>query len=196
MKRRSFTKGLAMLAGALLIPLDLVRAEDPPRDDLELFKRFFYVANGFAPNENQLEWFVDYKDGGYENFTSMRQTGMTTFMLTLALFETKRNGINVSIFPQCYDNSWRLSNRLNVMEDRLGKSVRDGSIYFYNNSDYIRGLSKSTKVFVTNDALKLPATWDWEIMKARQVFTFGTYERSDSGIVWAPYIPILKPHNI
>lgn len=164
-----------MLAGALLIPLNLVRAEDPPRDDLELFKRFFYVANGFPPNERQLKWFVDYKDGVTHHTRGARQTGVTTFMLTIALYETKCNGINIAWFPQNSYMARFCRKRIKDMEHNLGKSVNDGKIYSEDVNYYsLMGSKRPLKVFIMNDANRLPPTY--MSYTPEKVFYFGTGE--------------------
>jgi hypothetical protein len=165
-----------MLAGALLIPLDVVRAEpELIMKDQVLFKRFFYVANGFYPNEQQMQWFGNYKDGVTHQTRGPRQSGVTTFMLTLALYESKCNGSHVALCPQNHEMTRLCRERIIKMSDRLGKSVKDGPIVYLTSADQRIG-NPDAKVFVMNDANRYPEAYSFNTYALHKVYFFGTAE--------------------
>ena len=135
MKRRNFITGIVAAIGATMVP-NIASAATNKKDVLKakityetaLFKRFFLVANGFLPSELQMKMFEQYKSQKSKTMISGRQTGMTTFMLTLALFEKKCNAVSVLIVPQTYGMRNRCKERLEVMDYNAGKSVLDGII--------------------------------------------------------------------
>lgn len=156
LKRRTFIASLVGLGVAVALHTAYVATNktevDAKKKAKALFRRFFTTANGFPPNKYQTSWFHNYLEGEH-HFRGDRQTGMTTFMLTLALYETKCNGINVVYFPQYHsmELAWKVN--LDMMQYRIGRSVKDGKLFcgrYYDRFDQeIRG--HRAKGFFAND---------------------------------------------
>jgi hypothetical protein len=161
MKKRSFIKGLTVLSGALLIPIhsaysdeDSQQRKNQINSQTVLFRRFFIAANGFPPNENQMRWIADYQDEDKHYTRGPRHSGVTTFMLTLALFESKYNKVDIAWLPPNSRIAHICRDRIKQMEDRLYKTDNDGTIFFCS-ADRARGLSnepRKVKCFVMADA--------------------------------------------
>jgi hypothetical protein len=163
-----------------------------------LFKRFFTTANGFEPNMYQMHWFHRYQEGS-KSFVGARQTGMTTFMLTLALYENKCNGTNISWFPSNSHMHRHCNNLMSVMQERLGKSINDGHLYSsYGDFENLLGSNRPLKVFVMNDAGRLPNSFEGSPYLLKQSHFFGTDEsyvghrgsEYAKDKYYAPYFPI------
>lgn len=135
MKRRHFINGIAALAGTLLLaPIAAKAADTKPFDETQLFIRFFRIATGFEPNVNQLHWFRMFNQAERNqiycnSFHGPRQTGMTTLMYVLALFQSKVYGKSVYITPSNNMIHYNAKARFAEMEMRLGKSTRDGKVH-------------------------------------------------------------------
>jgi hypothetical protein len=136
MKRRKFLTTLACGGGAAAA-LAFTYKEELIKQSAEyiakrkaraLFQRFFKVATTFEANPMQMFWFDQYASGQVISFKGSRQTGMTTFMSVLALFESKVHGKSVLITPQSYLMANRVEDIIEQMSWRTGKSVKDGDI--------------------------------------------------------------------
>jgi len=140
-----------------------------------LFQRFFRNATTFEPTPTQMFWFDQYEQD-VRLFTGPRQTGNTTLMLVLALFENKARGTNIALFPSNAHMLIRCRQLLGVMEERLGKSTLDGKVYSHDNRGELQ-LGKPLKVFVMNDANIMPAEFSGDLpMVAENARFFGTHE--------------------
>ncbi len=133
MKRRHFINGLTTLiafaSGLLPRTVKANTVEDP----VALFIRFFKTATKFAPSANQVHWFKTFlqaeKGEVYcDWFQGPRQCGMTTFMLVLALYQSKVHCKDVYITPSDFGAGYMCNVRLGEMRWRLGKSIHDGKI--------------------------------------------------------------------
>lgn len=214
MKRRTFLTTLGAAAAAIVAPIAYVATNKKEvalqsaeyiakRKARAIFQRFFKVATTFEANENQLVWFDQYQSGTVHNFTGGRQTGMTTFLLVLALYEKKVLGNNVALFPQYHAMYRKCFELVATMEDRLGKSVRDGQIFW---AWHLEKFDKSirghrAKGFFMNDdgvfPLDTPRALRTLAALKEDIYYFGTREPGikgksyfDSGYIYCPYIPI------
>lgn len=165
MKRRTFIGGILAVCSLAQI----ASAELPNHND-SLFRRFFTTATGFSPSPQQLKWHEEYTNGELD-FSGLRQTGMTTFMLVLCEFIRKTKGESVAVMLY-FGARLNITKRLNEMESRLGRSVKDGSLTVcYVNEDYIVG---HQNIFIMNDG-----NFDFRRntkLNNDKTYTFKTYE--------------------
>ena len=173
MKRRSFLRSALLVTAAATVPVCLSYG-NKASDKETLFVRFFNTANGMKPNTYQLNLFNNYMSGKTV-FNSPRRSGMTTFMLTLALFETKCNDKAIRFFPS---NSYMHRHCIKLvrnMEDRLGKSIADANLSFHYNIDSTRDLKQNNvKTFIMSDAWQLPPNFDCRLFDNKSCYYFGT----------------------
>jgi hypothetical protein len=211
MKRRNFLTALfGVGALAVAAPLAYVATHKKEaatysakylakRKARALFQRFFKTATTFEANLTQMFWFDQYQSGEIHNFVGARRTGMTTFMLVLALFENKCHGTNIAWFPSNSHMHRRCNEMMSVMQDRLGKSIKDGTMYSnYGEFRDLLGSSNPLKVFVMNDADRLPTSFECTPYLCGQSYFFGTteprgYKASElipAKYFYAPFIPL------
>ena len=169
MKRRIFLSSLLASTTVFLLPLCL-----PASNKRSLFARFFTVANDSPPNSHQLKLFNAYM-AGKQSLTSPRRVGMTTFMLTLALFKTRCNGISIRLFAQNLHINRICLESVKIMEARLRKAVADGKITWAHNLTHARGVgSSAVKTFTMSDGGRLPETYNSRICNFRDEHFFGS----------------------
>ena len=175
MERRTFISAIIAATAFLAIPSYGGTKKD--EDTQKLFIRFFMIANDQYPNERQLKMFDDYQNGKQVH-KSPRQTGMTTFMLTLALFETKCKGNYIAFFPHGSCMLRICQERTKIMEARLGKSIHDGEIIYPYSIEKLKGryLKSKVKCYVMNDAKQIPSDWNPNAYNMDLTFFFGTGE--------------------
>lgn len=191
MKRRNFITGIVAAIGVTMVPNitsasnknDVLKAKITY--ETTLFKRFFFAANGFPPNSLQMIMFEQFKKYGIKTYISSRQTGMSTFMLTLALFEKKVNAASVLILAQNYRTAQYHKERLNILDHNTGKSVLDG-IVDINCRDRVR--VKNGKVFVYDYQFNMidgfPGHYECyndfiSVRNSENIYDFGTTEKYD-----------------
>lgn len=213
MKRRNFIAGLLALStisiGASEYTRDPVYSEEfkKKRADRRLFQRFFKVATTFDANPMQMFWYDQYAANQFNSFSGRRQTGQTTFMLVLALFEKKCLGTRRNVILCSGHGGGPLSIRksLAIMEERLGMSTLDGQLdVCFPNSNRLRGMAYD-KSFIMDDASINSNRFRSESSTNKQMFAlcyakkhmfFGTYENTYEGYFYAPYIPITYCNKI
>lgn len=175
MKRRHFINGIAALFG-MGTAIPWTAKASVVTDQNELFRRFFKTATGYQPSANQLHWFEMFNQAEKgqlycDSFQGPRQSGMTTFMLVLALFQSKVHCKNVFITPSNYGSGYLCNVALGKMRLRLGKSIHDGIIQ-------VGGEGRGTRFdfqFIMNDAPGLAKTAD---KYSDRVYKFRTTERT------------------
>lgn len=207
MKRRTFLTTLGAAAAAIVAPVAYVATHKKEvalhsaeflakRKARVLFQRFFKVATTFEPAAMQMFWFDQYASGQVHNFTGGRRTGMTTFLLVLALYEKKVLGNNVALFPQYSAMNHKCNEMIAIMEDRLGKSVRDGKIFcgwdHVKFDKSIRG--HKDKGFFMDDAGLFPMDTQKRLASLgapkESIFYFGTGENQpgyNAGYIYCPH---------
>lgn len=189
MKRRTFLTTIGAATAAIVAPIAYVATHKKEvalhsaeflakRKARALFQRFFKTATTFTANPMQMFWFDQYQSGQIHNLKGARQSGMTTFMIALALFESKVHRKSVLITPQSYGMADRVEDIIDQMSLRLGKSVKDGDIIvglcmYYANDSTPRGFNLQ---FNMNDG----GLYNYETQKdepnkySSNVYDFGT----------------------
>jgi hypothetical protein len=215
MKRRTFLTTLGAAAAAIVAPIAYAATHTKEvalhlaeflakRKARALFQRFFKTATTFTANPMQMFWFDQYQSGQIHNFTGPRQSGMTTFILVLALFEKKVNGNNIALFPQYHAMHRKCTELVAEMEDRLGKSVRDGQIFWgWDHEKFDKSIrGHKAKGFFMADAGLFPLDTTKRIKSLAAPkgshYYFGTHQPAgkpksayDAGYIYCPYIPLL-----
>lgn len=93
MKRRNFIGGILSAIGLSAVTLkatEITQTKSPIKTDEDEFYSFFYKFNGFPISKEQ-KMFYDWYNKDYKKMTMGRQTGTTTFLITLAAYKSLEN---------------------------------------------------------------------------------------------------------
>lgn len=200
MKRRTF---LGVL-GALFLPTvavakTIVENKITPPTEEEDFYQFFLNFNGFPINEMQKAAF---KQRYSENNIGVRnrRSGVTTFLMTLAAWETIRNNKKVVVASSYYDLSKLFKNEFRRKCELIGiytPPIIDFMVA--NNYDHnIRG--KSFDVCLYDCSGQVRNIGYFESLEYCHRHNGGysllLQTTEPEGVIYGNYIPIIKQRNI
>jgi hypothetical protein len=107
--------------------LDKFLKEQERRNKIYRFEVFFFQANGFYMNKRQYQMFKSYLDGK-TLYSARRRTGKTTFITTLALFESTYYDKDFPIFCEAelmVKNTQKiLKNQENLLSSSLYEKIK------------------------------------------------------------------------
>jgi hypothetical protein len=142
MKRRNFIGGL--LSSIALIGTTIkAKAEEVKiiKSDEEDFYEFFHKFNGFPISKDQ-KMYYDWYNKDYKHMSMNRQTGTTTFLITLAAYKSLKNEtvsyFTFSEYHRKYCVGIYKRNMINFREKYPKKVWTQMEPFFVNSSDGIR----------------------------------------------------------
>jgi hypothetical protein len=162
MRRRNFIGGV--LSSIALIGTSIKAKSDEVkviRTDEEDFYEFFHKFNGFPISEDQ-KMFYDWYNKDYKKMTMGRQTGTTTFSITLAAYKSLKNEtvsyFTFSEYHRKYCVGIYKRNMINFREKFPRKVWTQMEPFFLIHSDGIRGKNPSISLFDNWSYTRYPHT--------------------------------------